>query len=158
MLYAFAFLILIIIILLVWLIRVLAATNQRRKARKDPSVLPSQIQDLNHRPTFAEAAEEVTDRMRPHHRPRGSEPFTPYQSRYTRERSDVGAVTRVMGDNASVTSLPAYGAASLPVPPAAIYDPTRARLDVPPSALPSYPDVSPPKYSEGTSRSIMTTQ
>ncbi|OCF73290.1 hypothetical protein I204_06521 [Kwoniella mangroviensis CBS 8886] len=152
MLYAFAFLILIIVIILIWLVRVIAASNQRRKARKDPSVLPSQIQDLDHRPTLSETAQDVADRMRTHHRPRGSESFTPYQSRYSYESSNRGAVNRVMGDNASVTSLPAYGAASLPAPPAATYDPSRARSGASPVVLPSYPDVPPPKYTASTTQ------
>ncbi|WWC92720.1 uncharacterized protein L201_007679 [Kwoniella dendrophila CBS 6074] len=139
MIYVAAFLILIVVIVLVWLIRLAVAQNQRRKLRKNPNVLPSQIQDLNHRPTFSETAEDVASRVGRHNRQRGSDPYSYHR------RSDVGGVTRMVDPSASVTSLPAYGAASLPVHPVATYDPTRP-----------YSLEAPPKYSAATTQPNQT--
>ncbi|WWC73800.1 uncharacterized protein I206_107772 [Kwoniella pini CBS 10737] len=152
MLYALVFLILIIAIVLIWLVRVTIAANQRRQSRKQSSSsLPSHMQDISHRPTLAETAEDVVDRVGRGSRARLPQHESVYQSRYCGNRT--GAVNRVTSDNASVTSLPAYGAASLPVPPAAVYDPTNVRPGGPTGVIPpSYADIAPPKYSATTTR------
>ncbi|WWC65988.1 uncharacterized protein I303_108610 [Kwoniella dejecticola CBS 10117] len=160
MLYALVFLILIIAIVLIWLVRVGIAANQRRQSHKysSSSSLPSHMQDVSHRPTLSETAEDVVDRVGRHSRARFPQHET-YQSRYGGSRA--GAVNRVASDNASVTSLPAYGADTLPVPPAAVYDPTNVRPTpggnhVTHVIPPSYTEVAPPKYSATTTQPGIT--
>ncbi|WVR08156.1 hypothetical protein IAU60_005202 [Kwoniella sp. DSM 27419] len=138
MIYIAVFLVLIVAILLVWLIRLSRNRIERHRAKHDPSVLPSTVQDLSeNRPTLSGVARDVTSHFstRPGHHGEG-EPYVPYH------RRDLGAVNRVQDHNGSTTSLPAYGADSLPVPPHATYDPTRGRAGV----IPLYTE-APPKYS-----------
>ncbi|WRT69610.1 uncharacterized protein IL334_006599 [Kwoniella shivajii] len=156
MLYAIVFLVLIVAILVIWLVRVVNARYQRSHARHHGSTLPSQIQDVSGRPTLIGTAQEVRDRVfaRPHDN--DPESYSPYQTRQSRERRDVGAVNRLGSTNASVTSLPAYGAESLPVPPHATYDPSRGRSGISPSFVPLYPDAPPPKYTAATTTTGIT--
>ncbi|WVF68429.1 hypothetical protein IAT40_003194 [Kwoniella sp. CBS 6097] len=157
MLYVAVFFIIILVILVVYLIRLYRNRLQRHQAKRDPSVLPSQIQDLNqNRPTLRSVAIDVTSHLNPP--PRGGEheagagrggnvngigAYANYHAR------GVGGVTRVHGGE-STTSLPAYGAESLPVPPNATYNPNRSRAGVQESVIPLYADDAPPKYTAST--------
>ncbi|WVQ95976.1 hypothetical protein IAU59_003075 [Kwoniella sp. CBS 9459] len=163
MLYVAVFFILVVVILIVFLIRLYRNRLQQHQAKRDPSVLPSQIQDLNqNRPTLRSVAIDVTSHLNPPHphdhereagrswNGNGNGSWSNYHAR------GVGGVTRVQGGD-STTSLPAYGAESLPVPPNATYNPyNRSRAGGQETVIPLYAEDAPPKYSASTTQPGVT--
>ncbi|KAK8849600.1 hypothetical protein IAR55_004935 [Kwoniella newhampshirensis] len=141
MLYALGFIVILVIILVIWLIRVIAARVNRQKQAHHPrsdlegGTLPNTVQ-----PHITEVARDVTSRLFP---PRPDQ--HPHSVAHLRHTSDQAAVMRLT--SASETSLPAYGAPSLPVPPAPVYDQTGRTRPLASSGAPMAYGDAPPKYS-----------
>ncbi|OCF41982.1 hypothetical protein I317_04174 [Kwoniella heveanensis CBS 569] len=136
------------------LVRLYRNRLQKHQAKRDPSVLPSQVQDLNqNRPTLRSVAIDVASHLSPPSQREG-DPHGSYAQYHAR---GVGGVTRVHGGD-STTSLPAYGADSLPVPPNATYNPNnRSRAGVQESVIPLYAhEDAPPKYTASTTQPGIT--
>ncbi|WWD20225.1 hypothetical protein CI109_104701 [Kwoniella shandongensis] len=141
MLYALGFIVILVIILAIWLIRVVAArVNQHKQAHHPRSDLEAGDLPNTTQPHITEVARDVTNRLFPA-RPEQ----TGHPSSRLRYASDYAAVTRM--PNVSETSLPAYGAPSLPVPPAPVYEQSGRTRPLASSGAPMAYAEAPPKYS-----------